>query len=49
MALAILVAFASGWLAVWFLVSYLKRRSLMPFVVYRLILAAVIVFVILRG
>ena len=49
LALAILVAFASGWLAVWFLVSYLKRRSLMPFVVYRLILAAVIFFVILRG
>jgi undecaprenyl-diphosphatase len=48
LALAILVAFGSGWLAVWFLVNYLKRRSLQPFVVYRLILAAVIFFVILR-
>ena len=49
LALAILVAFASGWLAVWFLVNYLKRRSLLPFVVYRLILAAVIFFVIFRS
>jgi undecaprenyl-diphosphatase len=36
------VAFASGWFAVWFLVSYLKRRSLLPFVIYRLALAAAI-------
>jgi len=40
---AILVSFASGWFAVWFLVTYLKRRSLLPFVIYRLVLAAVIV------
>lgn len=40
---AIVVSFASGWFAVWFLVTYLKRRSLMPFVIYRLLLAAVIV------
>jgi len=43
--LALLVAFLSGWFAVWFLVNYLKRRSLIPFVVYRLLLAAVIVAV----
>ena len=49
LALAIVVAFGSGWLAVWFLVNYLKRRSLWPFVVYRLILAAVILLVILRA
>jgi undecaprenyl-diphosphatase len=49
LALAILVACLSGWLAVWFLVNYLKRRSLLPFVVYRLVLAAVILIVILRG
>jgi undecaprenyl-diphosphatase len=42
---AVLVSFLSGWFAVWFLVSYLKRRSLVPFVVYRLLLAAVIVAV----
>jgi undecaprenyl-diphosphatase len=47
--LAILAAFVSGWLAVWFLVNYLKRRSLLPFVIYRLALAAVIALVILRG
>jgi undecaprenyl-diphosphatase len=40
---AILVSFVSGWLAVWFLVRYLKQRSLLPFVVYRLALSAVIV------
>ena len=43
--LAVLVSFLSGWFAVWFLVNYLKRRSLVPFVVYRLLLAAVIVAV----
>ena len=49
LAFAIVVAFVSGWIAVWFLVNYLKRRSLMPFVVYRLLLAAAIFVVILRG
>jgi undecaprenyl-diphosphatase len=49
LALAILVAFVSGWIAVWFLVNYLKRRSLLPFVIYRLILAAVIFVVIARS
>jgi undecaprenyl-diphosphatase len=42
---AILVSFVTGWFAVWFLVNYLKRRSLTPFVVYRLALAALIVAV----
>jgi len=42
LALALAAAFASGWLAVWFLVGYLQRRSLVPFVVYRLALAAVL-------
>lgn len=46
---AILAAFVGGWFAVWFLVSYLKRRSLLPFVVYRLLLAGVITLVLLRG
>jgi undecaprenyl-diphosphatase len=41
---AALTAFLSGWVAVWFLVGYLRRRSLTPFVIYRLILAVVIVF-----
>jgi undecaprenyl-diphosphatase len=39
---AVLVAFLSGWAAVWFLVTYLKRRSLTPFVIYRLALAGII-------
>jgi undecaprenyl-diphosphatase len=42
LALALLAAFASGWFAVSFLVSYLRRRSLTPFVVYRLLLALTI-------
>jgi undecaprenyl-diphosphatase len=46
LAVAVMASFASGWFAVWFLVTYLKRRSLVPFVVYRLILAAVIVAVL---
>jgi undecaprenyl-diphosphatase len=45
--MAVLAAFLSGWAAVWFLVTYLKRRSLRPFVVYRLLLAAVILTVTL--
>ncbi|OGL00815.1 MAG: hypothetical protein A3J45_03780 [Candidatus Rokubacteria bacterium RIFCSPHIGHO2_02_FULL_69_13] len=44
---AILASFLSGWLAVAFLVGYLRTRSLAPFVVYRLILAALIVAVAL--
>ena len=39
---AVLAAGLSGWAAVWFLVTYLRRRSLRPFVIYRLILAAAI-------
>jgi undecaprenyl-diphosphatase len=42
---ALATSFTSGWLAVWFLVRYLKRRSLRPFVVYRVALAAVILAV----
>lgn len=49
LALAVVAAFVSGWLAVWFLVNYLKRRSLRPFVIYRLVLAAVILALIWRG
>jgi undecaprenyl-diphosphatase len=39
---AVLTAFASGWFAVWFLVAYVRTRSLAPFAVYRLVLAAII-------
>jgi undecaprenyl-diphosphatase len=45
---AILTSFVSGWIAVWFLIRYLRQRSLAPFVVYRLLLAAVIVAVFVR-
>jgi undecaprenyl-diphosphatase len=43
LALALLAAFASGWASVWFLVGYLKRNSLTPFVLYRLVLGLVLV------
>ncbi len=46
---ALAAAFLSGWLAVWFLVNYLKRGSLTPFVLYRFALAALIVIVVLLG
>jgi undecaprenyl-diphosphatase len=46
---ALVAAFVSGWFAVWFLVGYLKTRSLQPFVVYRLLLAAVIFVLVLRA
>ena len=42
---ALAAAFVCGWIALWFLVSYLKRGSLTPFVVYRLALATAIVVV----
>ena len=49
LAVAVLAAFVSGWFAAWFLVNYLRRRSLMPFVIYRLALAAVIFFLAVRA
>jgi undecaprenyl-diphosphatase len=47
LAAAVVAAFASGWLAVWFLVNYLRKGSLVPFVIYRLLLAAAILLVVL--
>ncbi len=47
LAAALAAAFVSGWAAVWFLVSYLRRGSLMPFVIYRFVLAAIIAAVAL--
>jgi undecaprenyl-diphosphatase len=46
LAVAILTSFVSGWLAVWFLVRYLKQRSLLPFVLYRLLLSVLILLTI---
>jgi undecaprenyl-diphosphatase len=39
-------AFASGLLAVWLLVRFLERRSLLPFVVYRVTLGLVILWLV---
>ena len=49
LAVALLATFVAGLFAVWFLVSYLKRRSLQPFVIYRIVLAAAIFAMLLRG
>ena len=48
LALAVVAAALSGWFAVWFLVNYLKRGSLAPFILYRLLLAAAIFALVLR-
>jgi undecaprenyl-diphosphatase len=48
LALAVVAAAISGWFAVWFLVTYLKRGSLTPFVIYRLLLAATIFILLAR-
>lgn len=47
LAVAILTSFVSGWFAVWFLVRYLAQGSLLPFVLYRFVLSAIILFVAL--
>ena len=47
LAVAILTSFVSGWFAVWFLVRYLKQRSLLPFVLYRFALSATILLIAL--
>lgn len=48
LALALLAAFVAGWAAVWFLVGYLRRRSLVPFVVYRVALGLVLLALVIR-
>ena len=49
LAVALLATFVAGLFAVWFLVNYLKRRSLQPFVIYRILLAATIFAMLLRS
>lgn len=42
LAVAVVVAFVSGWASVWFLVRYLQRNSLLPFIAYRVALGLVL-------
>ena len=44
--LGAIVAFVSGMIAIHALITLLKTRTLMPFVVYRLVLAAAILFIL---
>lgn len=41
-------SFGAGLLAIWFLVGYLRRRTLAPFVIYRLVLGATILWLTWR-
>lgn len=46
---ATVVAFLSGWMAIAFLMKFLQSKSLMVFVVYRVILAAVVAGLVYQG
>ena len=48
LAVALLASFAAGWISVWFLVNYLKRNSLTPFVAYRIALGLLLLALVLR-
>ena len=48
LAAALLASFLAGWAAVWFLVGYLRRNSLVPFVIYRVALGLVLLALVLR-
>jgi undecaprenyl-diphosphatase len=48
LAVALLASTLAGWTAVWFLVSYLRRNSLVPFVIYRVALSLVLLVLVLR-
>jgi len=45
----ILTSAATGLLAIWFLLAYVRRHTYSLFVVYRLVVAAVIALLILTG
>ena len=45
--MGVLTSFLAGLAAVWFLVNFLQRRSLLPFVVYRCCLGIVILWLFL--
>jgi undecaprenyl-diphosphatase len=48
LAAALLASFLAGWAAIWFLVGYLRRNSLVPFVIYRVALGLVLLALVLR-
>jgi undecaprenyl-diphosphatase len=45
LAIGVVTSFAAGLAAIWFLVSYLQRRTLLVFVVYRIALGLVILWI----
>ena len=48
LAVGLVAAFVSGLAAVWFLIRYLQRRTLVVFVVYRLVLGLLILAPVAR-
>ena len=48
LSLTLLATFLAGWATVWFLVGYLRRNSLVPFVIYRVALGLVLLALVLR-
>lgn len=48
-AVAILVAFVSGWASIWFLISYLKTHTTKVFIYYRLALGAIMIALLAGG
>jgi undecaprenyl-diphosphatase len=47
LAVALFASALAGWGAVWFLVNYLRRNSLVPFVIYRVALGLVLIVLVL--
>jgi undecaprenyl-diphosphatase len=45
LSMGVLTSFVAGLVAVWFLVNFLQRRSLLPFVIYRCALGVLILWV----
>ena len=48
-AIGIVTAGISGYLCIRFLLAYLRRHSLMPFVVYRLVVGSAVLWLALSG
>jgi len=49
LSIAIITAFISGYATIAFLLNFLKKRSTMVFVVYRIILGIAIIIAVLSG
>ena len=48
-AAGVIASAVSGFLVIWFLLAYLRRRDFAPFVVYRILAAAFVIALIVAG